>query len=351
MAQTVIGVFESSRDAQNAVDNLVSNGFSRSSIDVSSRNESAYGTSGAANNADRDGDGDVDFGDKVSNFFGSLFGSGDEADRYSRVASKGCVVTVHASSMQEAETAADILDAYGSVDVNDKDIKLGYGSSTTSGTTGFGTTGYTDSTRTSGFDTDRDKDFDRVDSNLDMDRDRDLDRVDNRLDRDRDVLDTDNSIQIIEENLQVGKREVTTGGVRLRSRIVERPVEEHIRLREEHVHVERNPVNRAASPADLDTFKEGTIEMTEHAEQAIVNKEARVVEEVRLNKEVQERDEVIRDTVRRTDVDVENLSSTDRDRFDADRSDSDRLDSDRTRFDNDRRLDSDDLNRPAGSGY
>jgi uncharacterized protein (TIGR02271 family) len=168
-------------------------------------------------------------------------------------------------------------------------------------------------------------------------------------DRDRNVVDSDRSIPIIEENLQVGKREVNTGGVRLRSRIVERPVEEHLRLREEHVHVERNPVNRPASAADLANFQEGTIEMTEHAEQAIVNKEARIVEEVRLNKEVTERDEVVRDTVRRTDVDVENLSTTDRDRFDSDRID---LDNDRTGLNNNRRLDSDDdLSRPAGSGY
>jgi uncharacterized protein (TIGR02271 family) len=319
MAQTVIGIFDSSKEAQNAVDHLVSSGFSRSSIDISSKGASAYGSSSgsASNRADRDGDGDVDFGDKVGNFFGSLFGGDDDAKKYSSVASKGCVVTVHAQSMQEAERAADILDEYGSLDVNDKATKLGYGSSTSGFTGSTASTGFADTTNTA-----------YSDNSL-MDKD--------RLDRDR--IDSDRSIPIIEENLQVGKREVTTGGIRLRSRIIEKPVEEHLRLREEHVHVERNPVNRPATAADLNAFQEGTIEMTEHAEQAIVNKEARIVEEVRLNKEVTERDEVIRDTVRRTDVDVENLSSTDR------------FDSDRTRLDNDRRLDADDdLSRPAGSG-
>jgi uncharacterized protein (TIGR02271 family) len=339
MAQTVIGVFDSSREAQNAVDNLVSSGFSRNSIDISSRSGSSLGssTSGSTTRADRDGDGDVDFGDKVGNFFNSLFGGSDEASKYSHVANKGCVVTVHAQSMQEAERAADILDEYGSLDVNDQATKLGYGSSSTSGfagttaSTGYADTSFTDSSRV---DTDR---FDNDRTTMDTDR----------LDRDRDVLDTDRSIPIIEENLQVGKREVTTGGMRLRSRIIERPVEEHLRLREEHVNIERNPVNRPASAADLANFQEGTIEMTEHAEQAIVNKEARIVEEVRLNKEVTERDEVIRDTVRRTDVDVENLSSTDR--LDNDRLD---LDNDRTRLNNNRTLDSDDdLSRPAGSGF
>jgi len=326
MAQTVIGVFDNSREAQNAVDNLVSNGFSRSSIDISNNNDSAYGSSSGStyNKRDRDGDGDVDFGDKVGNFFSSLFG-GDEADKYSRVASKGCVVTVHAQTMEEAERAADILDEYGSVDVNDRAMKLGYGSSAAP-------TGFVDTT-TSGYADTSSLDTDRLDTDTSF--------------RDRDTIDPEKSIPIIEENLNVGKREVTTGGVRLRSRIVERPVEEHLRLREEHVTVERNPVNRPASAADLNNFQEGTIEMTEHAEQAMVNKEARIVEEVRLNKEVTERDEVVRDTVRRTDVDVENLTGTDRDRFDKDRLD---LDNDRNRLDNDRRLDSDDLdlNRPAG---
>jgi uncharacterized protein (TIGR02271 family) len=118
------------------------------------------------------------------------------------------------------------------------------------------------------------------------------------------------SLPIIEEELQIGKRVVETGGVRLRSRIVETPVEEHLRLREEHVHVERNPVNRDATAADFNNFREGTIELTQHAEVPVVSKEVRVVEEVRLEKDVEERQEVVRDTLRSTDVEVENLGTT-----------------------------------------
>jgi hypothetical protein len=118
------------------------------------------------------------------------------------------------------------------------------------------------------------------------------------------------SLPVIEEELQVGKRVVETGGVRLRSRIVETPVEEHLRLREEHIHVERTSVNRDATTADFNTFREGTIELTQHAEVPVVGKEVRVVEEVRLEKEVEEREEVVRDTLRSTDVEVENLGTT-----------------------------------------
>jgi stress response protein YsnF len=50
--------------------------------------------------------------------------------------------------------------------------------------------------------------------------------------------------------------------------------------------------------------------MRERGEVPVVNKEARVVEEISLNKEVTERDETIRDTVRDTEVDIDNLDNT-----------------------------------------
>lgn len=143
---------------------------------------------------------------------------------------------------------------------------------------------------------------------------------------------------MIEEELQIGKRVVETGGARIRSRIVEKPVEESLRLRQEHVRVERTPVNRPASEADLATFQQGSVEMIEHTEVPVVSKQARVVEEVSLNKEVDEKVETVRDTVRRTEVDVENL--TKENKLD--------VDSNRLNRDDDDRLDSDDFrNRPA----
>lgn len=119
-----------------------------------------------------------------------------------------------------------------------------------------------------------------------------------------------NVIPIIEEELQVGKREVETGGVRVESRITEKPVEEQVTLREEHVHVERHPVNREVTGADMANFKEGEIDVTTRAEEAVVAKQARVVEEVEIGKTLSEREETIRDTVKRTDVDVEEINNT-----------------------------------------
>ena len=119
---------------------------------------------------------------------------------------------------------------------------------------------------------------------------------------------TDQAIPIIEENINVSKRVVQTGGVRITSSMIEQPVEETVRLREEHVIVERTPVNKPLSDSSFASFEEGTIELTERAEIPVVSKEARVVEEISIGKEVEHREETINDTVRKTEVDIEDLS-------------------------------------------
>jgi uncharacterized protein (TIGR02271 family) len=116
-------------------------------------------------------------------------------------------------------------------------------------------------------------------------------------------------IPVVEEELKVGKRAVQRGGVRIYSHVTEQPVSESVTLREEHVDVERRPVDRPLTGADMEAFKEGTIELTETAEEAVTSKEARVVEEVVVSKGVTEHEETIRDTVRRTEVEVEKLGA------------------------------------------
>ncbi len=119
--------------------------------------------------------------------------------------------------------------------------------------------------------------------------------------------DADTTVPIIEESLNVGKQTVETGGAYIRSRIVEKPVEETIRLQEERVQVQRRPVDKLIADQDFDRFEESVVELKEYAEVPVVSKEARVVEEVTIGKEVTERSETVRDTVRKTEVDVENV--------------------------------------------
>lgn len=116
-------------------------------------------------------------------------------------------------------------------------------------------------------------------------------------------------LPVMEEQLIVGKREVQQGGIRAYTRVIERPVEETVNLRQEHVQVERRPVDRPVEPSELETFKEGTIEMIERTEEPVVTKQARVIEEVVLHKDVEQRTETIRDTVRHTDVQVEDIGA------------------------------------------
>ncbi|QHT71214.1 DUF2382 domain-containing protein [Rhodocytophaga rosea] len=247
MSQTVIGIFENAGQAQQAVLHLMNNGFAQHDIDFSSQQDytSSTDTSDQDNMSRRD-------------FFRSLFDNEREAENYSRVASRGSVVTVHAHTEEQASQAASLLDQYGAVDVDEKS--------------------------------------DQYSNEFNNQRESDASST------------TNQSLPVIEENMQVGKRVVETGGVRLRSRIFEKPVEEKLRLRQEHVHVERHPADRPASEADINAFKEGVIEIREQAEVPVVSKQAQVVEEVSLSKEVEERTETIRDTLRNTEVEVENLS-------------------------------------------
>lgn len=266
-SQTVIGIFDTIAEAKQAVQQLEGAGFERDFVDVSQASSSAStgssnyaNTSGTATEAVGDAAGRTT--DSIGGFFSSLFGGDtDEATTYAEVTRSGhSLVTVHVDDATQAQRAASILDAAGAIDIDNKAVEYGVNNSYTAGRANNQTTG-----------------------------------------------DTTQKAEVIEENLQVGKRTEQTGGVRLRSRIVERPVEASVRLREEHVTVQRTPVNRPATEADFKTFKEGEIELTESAERAVVAKEAHVVEEVSLGKQVTEREQVIKETVRNTEVDIEQI--------------------------------------------
>jgi uncharacterized protein (TIGR02271 family) len=122
--------------------------------------------------------------------------------------------------------------------------------------------------------------------------------------------DEEQAIPIVQEKLRVGKREVDRGSVRVRSYVVEEPVHEDVRLREERVEVERRPVSdRRASAADATLMRDQTIEVSERSEEAVVAKDAVVTEEVVVRKTADERVESIDDTVRHTEVDVEDTTT------------------------------------------
>ena len=114
----------------------------------------------------------------------------------------------------------------------------------------------------------------------------------------------DEVIPVVSEVLQVGKRDVNLGRVRVRSYVREEPVSQQVNLRDERVTLERRPVDRPLTATD-NAFAERTIVAEEHSEQAVVAKEARVTEEIALRKETVDRQETVTDTVRRTEVEIE----------------------------------------------
>jgi uncharacterized protein (TIGR02271 family) len=119
-------------------------------------------------------------------------------------------------------------------------------------------------------------------------------------------LREDGVIEVIEEDLEVGKAAVERGRMRIYNVVTERAVEANVGLKDETIRVTRRPVNRAVAIND-DLFKSRTYEMVEIDEVAQVAKTARVVEEVYLGKDVLEKTETIKDTLRRQDVEIEEV--------------------------------------------
>lgn len=269
MNSVLVGMFDSQGAAQAARERLLDAGFASSAVSMTG------GTSGpmAGGTTPPPGDASEEKG-AIARFFDNLFGDEDgraeSADTYREAFKRGSFgVSVSAADDDERERAEDILDDAGAVDIDERAQqwrKEGW----TGGGAAMGATSAA-----------------AADSRMEAGATRKL--------------------QEVEEELKVGKRAVAKGGVRVFTRMVERPVEESVRLREEHATVQRRAVDRPATEADFAAFKEGSIEVREMAEEAVVSKSARVVGEVEIGKTATERDEVIRDTVRQTKVDVEQI--------------------------------------------
>jgi len=274
--------------------------------------------------------------DSITKFFNSLFGNSHEGKSYSGYAEKGSIVTVHTQTRKEAELAALILDKYGDIESSDvpvepfnkyaggefeglgpelniykeeykkRDITPG----TSLGYPGTSTTDYSDEhPRKKKQDKTSDRNWGYTGSAM---GDREIPKDD--LNKDENfpkegesvpLNEGTKTIPVVEENMYVGKENVAGSTIRVKSRIFDKPVEENLRLREEKVSVERKPVDRPATPEDLKNFKEGSIEATEREEIPIVGKEAKVVEEVTIKKDISEKVETVRGSVKRQNVEVE----------------------------------------------
>jgi uncharacterized protein (TIGR02271 family) len=291
MRQTVVGVFDSDAEAQRAAQALTTTGIDPACVHVTHSDDTTLGSTAATDTTTTHADTGV-FG-RVRNFFADLFGPDDEREvgHYAEAVRRGAaVVKVDVDDDARLDEVRDALQSAGAVDIDER----------------------VESWRAEGWSDDdlATPSTAAAATNATLDRDRttlgessvgDTERL-------RATGKTEDVIPVVREELQVGKRAVNTGGVRVYSRTVETPVNESVQLREEHAQVERRPVDRPATAADLADLKDRTIEVRETAEQAVVQKTARVVEEVRVGKTVEQRTEQVRDTVRSTEVEVENLA-------------------------------------------
>jgi uncharacterized protein (TIGR02271 family) len=129
--------------------------------------------------------------------------------------------------------------------------------------------------------------------------------VESQVPEPRGTTDDDVRVQLVTEDLDVGKRRVDAGGIHLETRVVAEPVVRDVALRAERVTVERTQVDRVVSAAEADRlFHDAELDIAAHSDEPVVVKRAHVVEEVVIKKTATANDRVVRDRVRKLDIDV-----------------------------------------------
>lgn len=260
---TLVAVFDDYETAKRAEEELRSSGVTNEGIQVMTADSFRAQTAGSAR--------EVHEGTGIIAWFKRLFGADDETvhGHYAEAIRRGSAVLTVAVADNTIDRARDIIDRYNPIDI-DQRVRT------------WRQQGY------SGYDPNS------------------LALTEEERTRERNSAGGDRAIPVVEEELQVGKRAVQRGGVRVYRRVTEQPVEQQVNLREERVRVDRRPVDRPATEADMRPAEQ-VVEVTEMAEELVVGKRARVTEEVIVGKETRERTETVRDNVLRSDVQVEQL--------------------------------------------
>jgi uncharacterized protein (TIGR02271 family) len=120
-------------------------------------------------------------------------------------------------------------------------------------------------------------------------------------------------IPLVDEELEIAKRQVEAGGVRVQTRIVTKAVRREVPVREEHVTIERRKVDEWLSHDDADAqLHDRAVEIKATSEQPFAVKRAHAVEELVLKKERTERTQEVEDTVRHTEAEIMELAAKDR---------------------------------------
>jgi hypothetical protein len=123
MRHTLVAVFDNRSDAQNALDELLASGFSRTDASLSGADPTGQSNNVTGDNEYLTGAHEEGFGASIKHFFTSLFGSdtNEHAMKYSYAVTRGHhVLTLTTESEPEVERAADIIERFGPVDIDER---------------------------------------------------------------------------------------------------------------------------------------------------------------------------------------------------------------------------------------
>jgi uncharacterized protein (TIGR02271 family) len=275
MAKTLVALYDTVTNAERVVQELMADGFARSDIHLALNDTQSRAARPSAV------EGDAAYaGATLLATLADLSVPSDEAHAYAEGVRRGGALVVVESGDDQAERGMAILQRLHPVNIHER-------------TAQWRQTGWTGAAATTSTAT-------PASSAATTTRGADQGATTRRVEGQEEV-----TIPVVEEDLAISKREVERGHVRIYSRVTEQPVEEAVRLREERVTVERRPVDRPATEADLTAAQQEVIELTETAEEPVVTRRARVVEEVVVQKEETERTETVRGTERHTEVEVQ----------------------------------------------
>jgi uncharacterized protein (TIGR02271 family) len=112
----------------------------------------------------------------------------------------------------------------------------------------------------------------------------------------------DASVTRSEEELEVGKREVDAGQVRLRKWVETEPVELDVELKRETAHVTRERVDQPVSDAEIG---EEEVEVALKGEKAVAQKRTVAKERIGVDKDVETERDTVRDEVRKERVEID----------------------------------------------
>ena len=281
-SETIVAVFDTAAHAEAAVSALIADGVPAGSIEHYSRDQGATGQAAVGT--------DVNPPSAHRGFWGWLTGEQETASShhalYDQSIQSGSTVVTVISDGTNIDQIYNVLEAHNPVDLDERHSQYsqtgaygsgyaGTGTSTGTGTLATGATGLGAASTTG-----------------------------TGMGMAATGTGTEQVLSLSEESLQVGKRAVDRGTTRVRRYVVERPIEEQIRLRNETVSVFRRPASGNATVGS-DAFSDREIVVNETDEEAVVAKRAQVVEEVVVQKGVEERVETVRDTLRKEEVEID----------------------------------------------